>query len=269
MASQHRKDRALQIVETFASKNAPGWFTAFSRDEVALAIRHRVNDPSGVNQQRAGVCGPAAFMYVLLSDHPDMYAKLVTELYDKGETYSSEWPQISVGIWIRPGIHLKNYRPPNPFQPADWIAMASLRDSSNSFLDYGSPSDNVFAGGTYSPDIAHWLRRVGGYQQVVDRTAYYGGKEGLLHGAHAYFMQGYRVFLSIHSAILNDRNSTWSVWPNHWVVLESPIRIARETVELKVFTWAYVMKLGDRSQKFALSKQNFLDHFYGFVAARY
>lgn len=269
MTPQQRKERAYEIINTFAGKKAPGWFTAYSREEVARDIRQRVNDPTGINQQSALLCGPAAFVYALASDQPEKYATLVTELFDDGVTYIHQAHEHWSGIWVRPGMHLKHYRPPGAFQSADWISMAALRDSSNWFLDFGAVDDSIRRAGTGSGDLCTWLNRFGGYQQVIDRTRAFGWKEELLHEAHAHYMSRFRVFLNVNADILNDVNSSWSLRGNHWVVLESPVMIRRETVELKVYTWAYMMSWGRKRDQLSMNKQNFLDHYYGFVAAKY
>jgi hypothetical protein len=269
MAPQGRKEAALEQVESFAAGRKPGWFAAFSRAEVAKDLKDRINNPTGVNQQNSSLCGPAAFIYALASDQPNKYVKMVGELYEDGATFLHGGAEHWAGIWVRPGAHLRTYRPPGRFQSADWISMASLRDSSNWFLTFGTSGDSIFRAGTSASDLCTWLNRFGGYSHVVDHTRLYGGKEDLLHRAYAYYTQKYRVFLNINSSILNDANSSWSIRPDHWVVLDSPIVIGRDTVQMNVFTWGYTIGWGLKTGGVKVDKQNFLDHFYGYVAAKY
>ena len=259
--------RALERIDEFAAKQGGGWFTKFSRAEVARDVKSRVLAPIAVYQRDSMHCGPAALAYGLASDQPDKYVKFVTDLYDYGCTLIGRG---NTGIdSIRPGEQLRTYRPPgNSFQSADWIFMASIRDSSNWFFDIDTPSDSIMQAGTSPREMYWWIMRCG-YMNVEDHTRLYGGKEELLHLAQSYYSRKHRVFLWVNSAVLNDPTSSWSIKPNHFAVLASPIKIGRDTVQMKVWSWRqeidWSLATGNRN----VSKQNFLDHYYGFFAAQY
>lgn len=271
MASPQKIQRAHKLISEFRSKrSATQYFTAFTRDEVARGLKLRVASPDRIDQQRTQLCGVAALLHVLVSDQPDKYVEMVTSLFETGRAYVHETHEWWSGLTIAPDAHLKSYRPAprDQMNAADWIAMASIRDSANWVFDYETVKDSVFSGGTSSSDIVRWLWRIGGYDMVTDETnRFFNKDESHLHRACQYFMQKYRVLLHINSACLNiDQNSTWSARADHWVVLTKPIKIFRKKVQIEVYSWGQRMKV---HQNQLVDKAAFLEHYYGFVAAKY
>ena len=65
----------------------------------------------------------------------------------------------------------------------------------------------------------------------------------------------------------SDTQAKSSTFPDHWVVLTSPITITSDSVSFTVFTWGYRhyrVPQGDN-----LSLKQFLSNFYGFVACKF
>ena len=94
--------------------------------------------------------------------------------------------------------------------------------------------------------------------------------------ADGYLGRGYRVCLFIHSNMLyKEKQSNGSATPDHWVVLTSRVRWgstmigseAKRTIAFTIYTWGE----GHRAvpQTGALTVDDFLDNYYGFVAAKY
>jgi hypothetical protein len=269
VATQRQREAALEKVKEFEARRTPGVFTAFSRSEVAAGLKRRVERPEAIDQQSTQLCGPAAFMHCLASDQPSKYVGFVSDLYETGSAYVHEAFEYWSGITIRAGSHLLGYRPPaRDINPADWIALASLRDSENWIYDYRTVEDSVRRGGTWGSELAKWLRRFGGYDRIVNETNDFFNKgEDHLHRACALFTEKFRVFMLVDADCLHaSENSRWSWRPNHWVVLKSPVRILRDTVQLDVYSWGSRLPI---VQNPTVRKADFLEHYYGFVAAKY
>jgi hypothetical protein len=54
---------AKSAIEAFASRNSRAAFTHIKRGDVADSLRYRVDNPHGIYQGVAGLCGPAALSY--------------------------------------------------------------------------------------------------------------------------------------------------------------------------------------------------------------
>ena len=68
---------------------------------------------------------------------PHLYTQYVIDLYRTGEARIGD-------LHVKPSAGCRAYQSPrDKIHPVDWIALASLRDSENSFLDYSSANDTA------------------------------------------------------------------------------------------------------------------------------
>ncbi len=263
-AQQH----AEELIREFAARPGGGVFFRIVRSKVAEGLLERVYNPGAIHQRGSSLCGPAALVFDVATRDPVAYVKYVTSLYEKGVG------QIRA-IDVRPGGDLKEYDPGGKVEASDWIALASLRDSENYFFDYQNAS-NEFAGITLPGELAGWFEKVGYAEVVNDARVVVDQDEENIRRADSYFQGGFRVCLFINSNMLEKATeSDGSTTPDHWVVLTSPVKqgfasIGTEmvaTISLRIFTWGQ----GRRSVPLVgvLRLDDFLDNYYGFVAARY
>jgi hypothetical protein len=78
--------------EVFKPGFKPAFQVAGSNDPQRIidGIRIRVSEPWEIDQGGASLCGPAAFMYCLAKDAPELYAQYVCELYTTGKASINE-----------------------------------------------------------------------------------------------------------------------------------------------------------------------------------
>jgi hypothetical protein len=262
------QQRAEELVRQFAARPGRGEFKKISRSKVAEGLVVRVYKPSAIHQKVSSLCGPAALVFDLASRDPVAYVKYVISLYEHGKGRIRD-------IEVVPGSDLKSYDPGENVEASDWIALASLRDSENYFFDY-QDATNEFAGITLPGELEAWFRKVG-YEEVINeaRVIVDQEEENILR-ANAYFQRGFRVCLFIHSNMLNkSTESSGSVTPDHWVVQTSSVTFGmtviggepKRTIALRIYTWGEgrrrVPQIG------VLLLDDFLDNYYGFVAAKY
>jgi hypothetical protein len=101
-------------------------FERIDRARLADNLLERVHDPNGIAQGRSSLCGPAALVRAVAFADPVEYVRYVTRLYDTGTA------EIRC-LRVEAGDKLRAYDPDGLVPPADWIALAALRDSENRF----------------------------------------------------------------------------------------------------------------------------------------
>lgn len=208
------------------------------------------------NQGASSCCGPATFFDSLLEDRPDIYQQSIIELWETGSTKIGS-------LEINPSDDCKH--PSNFFDgtakklPAiDWILLASLRDSENSFFDYQSPNDE-FSGITMDGAIKSWFQKVGS-------SCLYSTRFGLildyLFGSNlnlrevcllnSYINASNHVMTLIGDRMISKRGVSRKV---HWIVWRDKLRLKKdnsevtnntplsEIVTLKLFSWGDEMGL--------------------------
>jgi hypothetical protein len=245
---------AQSLIADLASTAPTGVFPGISSADVVAGLRERLADATKIDTSNVNLCGPAALFYCVLQDKPELYVKFVIDLFTSG---SARLGTISV----TPGDDCRNARPDRAkIAPVDWIALASLRDSENSVLDFDSV-DAGAAGITMPNKLADWFTACG-YTQVRNVTNVFFTKgRSELDTLHQLVLQHRRVCLFVNTNMLQSKNNTSrSFSPNHWVVLISGGGVSNDSTSVKVFSW------GD-TPTVSLSVDNFSKNFYGFVSA--
>ena len=228
----------------------------FSKEEVEKGLLLRLAKVDYPDQDRSMLCGPAAFFYCLLIDRPDLYKQMVKELWESGKTKIGTLKLEPSYDCRHPTNFFKN-EPPGylPKVPAiDWITLASLRDTENSFFDYDSPDDNI-PGITTAGDLKTWFKKAGAeiiYEintNIVTQAL--GPKLTLKDLCHlnSYVREDTHIVMLITSRMFNTRVPIAT--KNHWIVLADKLKLINghevteqtpltELVELTCFSWGKV-----------------------------
>lgn len=256
-----RKDSAKKILEKFADRN-PKYCEAFrlyTRKEVAKSALERVEKPGRIDQGDASLCGPASLLFAVSRDKPDQYAQFIVDLADNGRALLGT-------LKIKPKKDLKLSKPhKDKVEYADWIGLASIRDSENDFFDYQDPSDTA-AGITMPEDLASWYKKAG-YSSTKNETNLVFNKD-FDHALRAvkFRKSGYRVALFIHPNMITGKQHESSSTAAHWVLLTSDIKVSKDNVFFTVYTWGNARYPVPR--KGTMTKSQMEDNYYGFVAAK-
>ena len=137
----------------------------FRRELIALQLIIRIADFKLIEQRDHPICGPAAFMHGLARDNPEGYAEFVIGL---AETRKGTIGNLKVKI--RKGSNLLKKRPnAGTMRDADYIALASLRDSDNIFAYRSVTTNRVLEDMSLSGDIVNWMK-ASGYSNVEDHS---------------------------------------------------------------------------------------------------
>ncbi len=158
------------LIQRFETGTGP---LAFSLDTLSHAqLRSRIADdlyarieaPETIYQGIAPLCGPAAFMFCVAKTSPYAYARYVIDLAETGEATLG-------ALRVKPGKACRNAQLGSRISAVDWVALASLRDASNSVLAMAGP-DSSTAGITGSATMAEWFQHCGLFVSVSNQAQY-------------------------------------------------------------------------------------------------
>jgi hypothetical protein len=275
MASDEAKAAAIGLVNDFRTRGLCMWGT-IRRDALADGLVVRINDPKQISSAASQLCGAASVIYNLAQADPSAYAQLAIDLFEKGEGKVKS-------LTIKPSADLRKTAVPGGNDPADWIVLASLRDSENWLFTYhgdgrwnipllGSADD---AKAIQMPHtVAAWFTSFG-YSDVQNVTNLLLTKDwDDVRDADKLYRSGYKVCLFISANMLSAATQAdASTLPDHWVVMASPVLSSTiyldptATISATVYTWGGVRDVHEIPSKKMTVKQ-FLSNFYGYVAAK-
>ncbi len=268
------KETATTLVNQFmANPGLPTVWPHVDKLDFASGLLTRVNNPNQINQAGTPLCGPAALVRSIAQNDPDSYAQAGIDLWSKGTAKIGS-------LNVKPGSELKQAPVAVNTDPSDWVMLGSVRDTSNWFLSPAGWFGSNFAGITLPSTIEKWFKDAG-YTKVINDTSLTGGdiptvKSMCSKRASDLFSAGYYVALLVDSNVLkaSNQNDVISMYPDHWVVLNSTIDNAgtvdyQKLCLFKIYTW------GDGERQVPqtppgnpLTFEKFLNKFYGFVAAK-
>lgn len=266
-------DVAQKTVTSYLSEKSdkPAW-PGVRKDQVVSGLIDRLLDADLINQQRSPYCGPTAFWRSLLLDDPVAYVDAVLTLYQEGRAKVGD-------LVVKPGDATRLSPPKWGLDPVDWITLGGLRDSENSVFSAAGWFGDSAAGITIPCTLARWFRQAG-YSEVKDHAAVTQGlmseRELWAHAqmAGVHQQQGYRVALFVDSDVLSTatQEDSTSLFPDHWIVLESSVGPAipyYETapVRARVFTWGKTRPLAEDPTR-PVTEAGFVTKYYGYVAAK-
>ena len=245
-------------------------FPHIRRDQLYFSARERMEDPSRINQSLSSLCGPAALMFLVAKSRPSLYYRFVLDLYEFGKARLN-------GLEIAPSKGCRNFDPAGKIDPADWVALAGVRDSENTILPYSDTSDEA-AGITLPATLAGWLEGAG-FKNVYNETNLYLTKsEKNFRDAARRKRDGAEVCLLIDMKGIAAAPSTRGVFrqiftcANHWVVLNSEVTFDTDgSVRFQVFTWGdgqYAVPPASRGAVAKLALAQWLQNYYGYVACK-
>src|SRR5262245_39839567 len=150
------------IQPAFLQNNGPLEFVHFSRPLVALQLLVRAIDPFRIGQGHHSVCGVVAFLQGVAMLDPVGYARYVMDLATTRDGTLSTAGGAALNVHIRKKSNiLRKHHHQGSIPEADYIAAASLRDSSN-ILPYRAWWTNMMLeGATTSASIRGWMQSAG------------------------------------------------------------------------------------------------------------
>jgi len=276
MASDEAKAAAIGLVNDFRTRGLCVW-TSIRRDALAEGLIARINEPKQISSAASQLCGAASVVYNLAQTDPSAYAKLAIGLFEKGEGKVKS-------LTIKPSADLRKTALPGGNDPADWIVLASLRDSENWLFTYHGDERWKIPYSDVSLDdgkaiqmphtVATWFKSFG-YSDVKNVTNLLFTKDwDDVRDADRLYRSGYKLSLFISlNMLFTAKQGNASTVHDHWVGMASPILSSTihndptATISAEVYTWGGVRDVHETPSRKMTVKQ-FLSNFYGYVAAK-
>ena len=269
------KETATTLVNQFMANPAlPCQWPKVDKLDFASGLLARIDDPNRINQSGTPLCGPAALVRGVAQGNPDAYAQAGIDLWTKGAA-------VIGALNITAGNELKQASVEPNTNPADWVMLGSVRDTNNWFLSPAGWFGGNVAGITLPMTVEKWFKDAG-FTKVVNDTSLTGGdipsvKSMCAKRASDLFSAGYYVTLLVDDNVLkpSNQNDIVSMFPNHWVVLNSTIANAgtmdySKLCSFKIYTWGQgEYQVPKTPPGNPLTWEKFLNKFYGYVAARF
>ncbi len=217
------RSKALQLITEFQQDKTVGkastYYPKIEKKHVAINLKALINKNEHLSQGDSSLCGPAAFFFDIARSRPDIYTQVVLDLYKNGKVRLENLKLESSRLARK--ASLLDAR----MSGIDWMIMSSIKPG------YDKPADRA-SGITWPGDLEKWLNNTG--YQVVDKTAYMRRGLDSLFQAQLAYAGGYTVFLFVNGDLFkpSGKNKT-SFYPDHWVVLNSSIKIKKYDTELK------------------------------------
>jgi hypothetical protein len=252
-----RVAQANSLVKAFTPGGQEQGFPNIGRQDVVNGLNVRISQPWLQSQGTASLCGPAAFLYCVLFERPELYTQYVIDLYVNGEAWLGQ-------LHVKPSDACRGYKaPPNTIDPVDWIALASLRDSDNSILHYSSAEDAT-AGITMPHSVEKWFNKLGWSSVRNDTNVLFLKGRDEVDDCIRNFDHFGRVCLFVNMKMFDPAKLTHqSLTPNHWVVLAKPMTVVNDTISFGVYSWGQIF---DVPQNGAFPLRSFYRNFYGYVS---
>jgi hypothetical protein len=209
-------------------KSQTGVWKHLSWSAIAASTARRVFNPSLINQDVLGVCGPAAVLNGTAGRDPKGYVDLVISIFVTGKAAGSDTK-----------TKLRDNEPPTTMDPCDWMVLSSMQTVTNTFLDFTGKPDDDSAMGTGPGEQKWMLEKFGG---AVNTTVYscewWGVEDQTKKVSDLLTKHGkdVTVLMSVASNLIDDEDAKENP-RDHAIRLLAPVTWTDAEVVAQVYTW--------------------------------
>ncbi|MEO0968777.1 MAG: hypothetical protein AAFX80_10655, partial [Cyanobacteria bacterium J06639_18] len=176
MLSQTLAPTVRTALVKFEESSSPSAWKCLDKNLLLAQIKLRLQDPFQVNQGKQIFCGPAAILFELVRTQPLRYLEICRSIYETGGFEGKS-------VRFKASEKLRHSECRLRMNPADWMILATLRESENRFLPVEADAPEIMrnlAGLTKSWQMKGWVKEVLGYSYVrYHNTFLYGEWEAL------------------------------------------------------------------------------------------
>ena len=233
-----------------------------NRTQLIDQLRQRLSNDqhSWPHQGGTSLCGPAAFMFCLINDRPDLYVRHIIDLWT-GRPATLGQRSVRPSTQVRATaetetINSEGVKMTVPqaagINAVDWISMASLRNDSPSLIPFSSYDHPSAMGSaiTRPAYLKSWFNAVGSTTLLDNTNEIFPMADWKELLELAPYQSSAWVVMLVSASMFGGTGSTYK---NHWVVLNDPIMVngkpissykadkkpdlATASIDTKIFTW--------------------------------
>jgi hypothetical protein len=254
-------DPVQEALNQFKNSSKPGIWPYIQKSSLIADIMSVINNAYNVNQGRTPLCGPAAIVFELAARYPAKYIKICQDLYETGQFKARTHT-------VKPSTTLVKSKVKNGISVADWMLMATLRDTENALFPVSSGSNSFVMGFTTPWEMKGWTFELLGFSNVEYESTYVYGEFDAMKKAKQVRNQGGVAFLMIHSAMLGQSDPAVG-YPNHWVsflgdlVIDEGVWYIWDSgnIKFKCYSWGRIVSVD-------IGEGPFEDYMWGVVTGK-
>ncbi len=202
-------DAVTEAITRFEASSQIGVWPNIRKDELLADMRSKIANPYNVRQGNTPLCGPAAIVFELMARQPSQYVEICQSLYETGQ-FTARTKE------IKPSSTLLNSRLRSDITVADWMLMATLRDTENALFPVEASSGQFVMGFSTPWEMKGWTFELLSFDKVEYESTYFYGEFEAMRRAKDVQNRGGVAFLMIDTAMLGGSEPTVAL-PNHWV----------------------------------------------------
>ena len=218
---------------TALQRSPVGW--PVTRDVLVQQLTGRLTGTNTPSQVSTSYCGPAAFLYCVQEDRPDIYVAYALSLWLRGRfdfrtrigAVDVEANSQTMGSMAKIQRAHADAPMTGSISELDWMTMASLSASTRPWFapGHGATPDQVFKSITYPWVLKRWFASAGS-RPVADSMGFGAMKSGLLNFVNLMrFWSTHWLVLQIDSTLITG-GKVDTMRNRHWVVVD-PHRMPR------------------------------------------
>lgn len=245
---------ANALIDQYANSNTDeDKFKEISKTEFVAALKQRIADPKGVDQDKLNLCGPAAFCVMWIEREPQSFAQAAIDLFQTGKAeYNGVKLKANKKMFKQDEVSDK----PGKYhlQLVDWLMLSSLQNEKG-LLGYNPEKEWGGLRGIGLPSrVLDWFEALSGgeakkYRRDFERSA-----------LNTMYKEDHYILFLINVDLLNDYFSEYNypkdgfmqkvanffinITGNHYVVLNSSIELASDSdFMFDIWTWGRNVKV--------------------------
>ncbi len=202
-------DAVTEALTRFKASSQIGLWPNIRKDELLADMRSKIANSYNVRQGNTPLCGPAAIVFELMARQPSQYVEICQSLYETGQ-FTARTKE------IKPSSTLLNSRLRSDITVADWMLMATLRDTENALFPVEASSGQFVMGFSTPWEMKGWTFELLSFDKVEYESTYFYGEFEAMRRAKDVQNRGGVAFLMMDAAMLGGSEPTVAL-PNHWV----------------------------------------------------
>lgn len=234
-------DLADWAANLFERSTNSGLWRAIDKSSLVANLRKRQQNADEINQRKSNFCGPTSIVHELARTQPRRYVELSRQLFETGGFWSR-----TKRVEANPKLLADDIG--QNMEPADWMLIATMRDSENALFKVESDATGIMSGlqgMTFPWEVKGWAKEILLKDDVdIDVCAVFGELDAIVRAQEIYDRGG-SAFILLNMAVLKGDDRKILPFPDHWVVFRGNLDVsdADNRVAFDVYTWGKIKSL--------------------------